>query len=313
MMALVLKGGIAAVVLGALLLAGGLWLGIQAGRAVADSGQAAPAPDAQVADSPVSTPQPGKPRPAFTGLQQSVVSLLQAAGVSGGVTVAELGGPSPQTWAYDGDQQYVAASTYKLPLLMMDAQNVSAGRWHANDSLCYQDGDWEDGWYGDYTDGVCMPRSQLEQRIGHDSDNTAAHILVRYAGGTGSLNAYAHSHGTRESEFYDPNTTTTNDLARLLVDEAAGRAGGQAAQRYLYPLLTHTSYEDGIPAGVPARASVVHKIGALDSVVNDAALVRAGPRGPYVLAICTQGAGGDAGWKLVADISRAVWQFEASR
>jgi hypothetical protein len=58
---------------------------------------------------------------------------------------------------------------------------------------------------------------------------------------------------------------------------------------------------------------VVHKIGILDSVVNDAALVQRGPRGAYVLAICTQGPGADAGWKLLADVSHAVWQFEAAR
>ena len=55
------------------------------------------------------------------------------------------------------------------------------------------------------------------------------------------------------------------------------------------------------------------KIGGLDDVINDAALVPQGPRGAYVLVVCTEGVGGDAGWKLIADISHAVWQFEASR
>jgi hypothetical protein len=44
-------------------------------------------------------------------------------------------------------------------------------------------------------------------------------------------------------------------------------------------------------------------------VFNDAGLVHNGPHGSYVLAICTQG----AGWQLVAEISRTVWQFESSR
>jgi beta-lactamase class A len=231
----------------------------------------------------------------------------------GGVTLVELGGTNPQGWALNGDQPFTAASTYKLPLLMEEAQNVTAGRWHGTDSLCYQDSDWEDGYYGDYQDGVCMSRSQLEHRVGLNSDNTAAHILVRYAGGTSALNKYAEAHGAKESAFYVPNMTTSSDLARLWVDEASAKAGGRAAQQYLYPILTHTSYEDGIPAGVPAGTTVVHKIGILDTVVNDAALVPRGPHGAYVLAICTDGPGGDAGWKLLADISHAVWQFEAAR
>jgi len=252
-------------------------------------------------------------RPGFDHLQAAVTQLLRAAGATGGVTVIELGGPAPQSWSYQGDQQFVAASTYKLPLLMEEAQYVVAGRWHGTESMCYQDGDWEDGWYTDYQDGTCLSRAQLEHRIGHDSDNTAAHILIRYDGGSGALNQYAKAHGAQSSSFFVPNSTTTNDLARLLADEASGRAGGRAAQQYLFPMLTHTSFEDGIPAGVPKGTTVVHKIGDLGGTVNDAALVQQGPKGAYVLAVCTQGEGGDAGWKLVADVSRAVWQYESSR
>ena len=127
------------------------------------------------------------------------------------------------------------------------------------------------------------------------------------------LNDYASRHGATESAFFYPNLTTSSDLARLWVDEASGRAGGGAAQVYLYPLLTRTSVEAGIPAGVPESATVVHKIGDIGDEVNDAALVESGPRGSYVLVVCTQGLGGDAGWKLVADISRAVWQYESTR
>jgi beta-lactamase class A len=295
----VLKAGIAAAVVGLLLLLAGVWVGFVLAR-----------PDGQ----PLGPVLGGAaPHPGFDPLQRSVAGILSAAGASGGVTLTELGGPGPQSWAYDGDRQFVAASTYKLPLLMEEAQNVAAGRWHGADSLCYEDSDYEDGYYDDYQDGTCMSRSELESRVGLSSDNTAAHILVRYDGGTDALNRYARSHGARESAFYDPNSTTTNDLARLWADEAAGRAGGKGAQRYLYPMLTHTLFEDGIPAGVPQGTTVVHKIGVLDTEVNDAALVPRGPRGGYVLAICTQGPGGDAGWRVLADISRAVWQFEATR
>jgi beta-lactamase class A len=256
---------------------------------------------------------PAVARPGFGALQQTVIRLFADAGASGGVTVSELGGPSPQTWSYDGDQTFVAASTYKLPLLMMEAQNVAAGRWRGIDSLCYQDGDWEDGYYTDYQDDTCMSRAQLDQRVGQSSDNTAAHILIRYDGGSSALNAYARSHGAQESAFFVPNTTSTSDLARLWVNEAQGRAGGRTAQQYLYPMLTHTAYEEGIPAGLGRRATAVHKVGILDAEVNDAALVLGGPRGSYVLSVCTSGPGGDPGWKLIADISRAVWAFEASR
>ena len=302
-----LKGGIAAAVIGVMFVVAGFWAGYSLSRhddqsdglgSAAAAGPAAPA---------------AATRPGFDALQRAVAQLVSAAGATGGVTLSELGGSNPQMWSLNGDRPFTAASTYKLPLLMEEAQNVAAGRWHGTDNLCYQDSDWEDGYYTDYQDGVCMSRSQLEHRVGLNSDNTAAHMLVRFAGGGAALNKYAQAHGAKQSAFYVPNTTTTSDLARLWVDEATEHAGGKPAQQYLYPILTHTAYEAGIPAGVPTGTIVVHKIGILDDEVNDAALVQKGPRGAYVLTICTQGPGGDAGWKVLANISRAVWQFEAAR
>jgi beta-lactamase class A len=297
-------------VLGVAFVLAGIWAGYSLARSSDQPAQAGPgaAADAGATPSPGDTAHPG-----FASLQRSVTGVLSAAGATGAVTMTELAGPGPRSWAYNGDEQFVAASTYKLPLLMEEAQGVAAGRWHGTDSLCYQDGDWEDGYYTDYQDGMCLSRSQLDNRAGQASDNTAAHVLVRYDGGGDALNRYARSHGARESAFYDPNSTTTNDLARLWVDEAGGRAGGRAAQQYLYPMLVHTLYEDGIPAGLPQGTPVFHKVGILEGEVNDAALVRNGPRDAYVLAICTQGPGGDAGWKVLADISRAVWDYERTR
>jgi beta-lactamase class A len=137
-------------------------------------------------------------------------------------------------------------------------------------------------------------------------------MLVRDMGGAGALNAYARSRGASESGFFDPNVTTATDLGRLWAAESQGQAGGAAAQAVLYPFLTHTSYERGIPAGVPANTTVVHKVGFIDAVDNDAALVN-GPNGAYILVVCTDGVGGDAGWDLIDHISQRVWQLEAAR
>ena len=250
---------------------------------------------------------------SFDALQQEVNDLLDQAGATGAVTLVELGGDQAQTWSLDGDVKFAAASTYKLPLLMEEAQLIATGRERSSEQVCFDTGDWEDGWYTDYKPGSCYTRGELMRRIGQNSDNTAAHMLVRDEGWTQALNDYASQHGAGESDFYYPNLTTTNDLAHLLVNEARGGAGGEGAQARLYPLLTHTAYEDGVPAGVPGSVTVVHKVGILDDAIDDAALVQGGPKGAYVLAIGTQGPGGEPGWKLVADISRAVWQFESTR
>ena len=273
----------------------------------------APLPSAagpQFTASPQPTAIPsGSPQPAartFNALETEVAQLLDSSGATGGVTLLELW--SDQSWSLNGDQSFVAASTYKLPVLMKDAEDIASGRASPNDELCYDPGDWEDGYFSDYEAGVCFTRAELDRRAGVYSDNTAAHILVRYDGGSEGLNAYARSYGATESAFYEPNTTSSNDLAQLWKAEAQGRAGGAGAQAYLYPLLTHTEYEEGIPAGVPAGETVVHKVGFLNGELNDAALVPGGPRGSYVLTVVTD----NGSWQLIAQVAQLVAQFEES-
>ena len=308
---------------GVLLLAGAFLLARQVDRplaadavgAIGDHAAAGTQAIQEDVPSAPATPVPATPVAetvtGLAGLEAQVEQLLEGASATGAVSLIELDGPNPQAWDVDGDQRFVAASTYKQPVLMEDAQNIAAGRANPNDSLCYQSTDWEDGYFSDYTDGRCYRRSELERRVGLYSDNTAAHILVRYDGGTAALNAYARAHGASESAFYYPNTTTSNDLARLWANEAAGQAGGAAAQQYLYPLLTHTAYERGVPAGVPAGTTVVHKVGFINGYLHDSALVTSGPNGPYVLSVLTNGS--TSGWTVLANISQAVWSYESSR
>ena len=246
-------------------------------------------------------------------LTAAVDRLVAASGGSAGVTLVELGGASPISWSFNGGEVFTAASTYKLAALMLLAEEVAAGSTDPNGYVCYQDSDYEDGWFDDYADGECYTRLDLAQRAGLYSDNTAGHMLVRDLGGADALNAWAASAGATQSVFFTDNTTTSGDLAALWAAEAKGRLGGPAAQAWLYPLLVGTSTETGIPAGVAARSTVAHKTGTIDLVENDAGLVESGPNGAYVLIVMTDSLGGDAGWQLIASISSTVWSFEAAR
>jgi beta-lactamase class A len=245
-------------------------------------------------------------------LVAALQQLAAASGASVGVTVVELGGSDPQSWSLDGGAVFTAASTYKLVALMMEAQNIASGSTDPNGLVCYQDSDYEAGWFDDYAPGECFTRNELASRAGQQSDNTAGHMLVRDVGGVDALNAWAASVGTTDSAFSDPNTTTAADLAVLWTAEAKGSLGGASAQAWLYRLLTGTTTEAGVPAGV-SGSTVVHKTGTIDAVENDAALVTAGPDGAYVLVVMTDGLGGSAGWAFIAGISANVWQEEQSR
>lgn len=272
---------------------------------------------------PPPMPPPTAPKPAvhaaavsnvpaptgYDGLQAQILQLFKKYKVDGGVALIELGGAHAGSWNLDGAEVFTAASTYKEPLLMMDTQRVVTGKASATDKICFQNGDYEPGYYGDYGVGACFQRKDLEYRVGHFSDNTAAHMLTRDNGGAGALNAFAKTNGAIGSAFFKPNTTTASDLANLWKSEYSGKLGGVAAHNYLYPILTHTYYEAGIPAGVPKSVQVVHKIGIVGSYLNDSALVLGGPKGDYILAICTKG----GSWPVLAQVSKLVWNFEVAR
>lgn len=244
-------------------------------------------------------------------LVANIQQLISESGATVGVTLVELRASDPVALSVNGHSVLSAASTYKLAALMLEAENVAAGRTDPNGAVCFQPDDYEAGWFDDYGDGVCLSRNELATRAGRYSDNTAGHMLVRDVGGAAALNDWAASHGTTSSAFFVGNTTTSDDLAALWVAEADGTLGGAAAQAWLYPFLTDSRSESGVPAGVPGVA-VVHKTGSVDAVDNDAALVTAGHAGPYVLAVMTDGSGGAAGWQLIANISAIVGQFEAA-
>jgi beta-lactamase class A len=238
--------------------------------------------------------------------------LISSSGAAAGVTVVELGGTNPVVWTVNADDVFTAASTYKLAVLMLEAENIATGKVDPNGLVCFQEDDFETGWFDDYEQGACYSRNELAVRAGTFSDNTAGHMLVRDVGGAETLNTWAASIGATSSSFFDGNTTTPADLASLWAAEARGDLGGAAAQAWLYPLLTSTRTESGVPAGV-SGATVVHKTGTIDLVDNDAALVTSSPSGPYVLVVMTDGLGGADGWQLISDISGVVWQFEAAR
>lgn len=246
-------------------------------------------------------------------LTATIEPLVQASGGSVGIALLELGGSSPLTWTYNGDEVFTAASTYKLAALMLEAENIAVGATDPDGVVCYEDADYEAGWFDDYADGLCYTRTELARRAGLYSDNTAGHMLVRDVGGADALNAWAASVGTRESVLFTDNTTSASDLATLWAAEAKGTLGGATAQAWLYPVLTGTVTEAGVPAGVQGRSAVVHKTGTIDQVENDAALVADGPNGPYVLVVMTDGLGGDAGWQLIASVASDTWSFEAAR
>ena len=141
------------------------------------------------------------PPPSAPTLSAAIEQAIAASGGRAAGAVIDLSGPQPVRFALHGDEQFVAGSTYKLPLLMAEAERIASGLASPLDQLCYEDSDAEAGWFTDYSPGMCLSVQEVAMRIGTYSDNTAAHMLADSIGGAGAINAYARSRGAQKSAF----------------------------------------------------------------------------------------------------------------
>src|SRR2546427_11570515 len=191
---------------------------------------------------------------AFDQLRSDLETIAARSGARVGISLQELSGARRNNLSLGGGASFTAASAYKVPLLMAEAQQIASGQARGADVLCFDPGDAEDGWFDDYALGSCFTRDELSLRAGRYSDNTAARILVRYLGGADALNTYAKSIGMTASVLWVPNTTTPDDLPAAWVKAALGRLGGAAARQRVFAVLTHTAKEQGYTHGLTANA-----------------------------------------------------------
>ncbi|OLB08493.1 MAG: hypothetical protein AUH14_01070 [Candidatus Rokubacteria bacterium 13_2_20CM_69_15_1] len=226
---------------------------------------------------------------AFDQLRTDLEAIAARSGARVGISLQELSGPRRNTLSLGGSASFTAASAYKVPLLMAEAQQIASGQARGADVLCFNPGDAEDGWFDDYDLGSCFTRDELSLRAGRYSDI-----------------------GMTASMLWVPNTTTPDDLRAAWVNAALGRLGGATSRQWLFPLLTHTVNEHGIPAGLPASATVVHKVGTLDGMENDSGYIVNG-RSSYVLSVAVDGIDENLGWSLIAQISTRIGQYESGR
>ncbi len=85
------------------------------------------------------------------------------------------------------------------------------------------------------------------------------------------------------------NTTTSTDLAALLLRLMEGTAVSKEADSTMIDVMSGNIFSTMIPSGLPPDARVVNKTGLITNVQHDAAIIYPASQRPYVLVILTQG------------------------
>lgn len=192
-----------------------------------------------------------------------------------GISMIELDGKKRRA-DYNGDKQFVTASTYKLfPAYTLLKQIDNGQR------------SWEE-------------HANCFNKMISVSDNACAEAFLELLG----LKTITHDVqgiGLKNSTFMKEGGpyTTANDLTLLLGMLASGQNFSSAGQQRLVNAMKGNIFRRGIPAG--AQGTVADKVGFLDGLLHDAAIVY-GPSGTYVLAIMTDG----SSWDKIAELTRQL-------
>jgi beta-lactamase class A len=268
----------------------------------------------------------GRPKDVSAAIQERVAK----GGADVGIVFRRLDGSV--TWSLQGDKAFHAASTMKIPVMVELFHQARQGKLNLDDPLVVKnefhsivDGSAfaldpkEDSEFELYKAvGQTRTLRQLCDLMITVSSNLATNLLIEKLG-VQSIRAGVHAlhadgmnvlRGVEDQKAFDKhlnNTTNAQGLAALLLAIVEGKAVDAEASREIVEILQRQSFNEGIPAGLPAGTRVAHKTGEITKIHHDAAIVFA-PK-PFVLVVLVGGLEDKKqSAALIADIAHFAYQ-----
>ncbi|HYT75742.1 MAG TPA: serine hydrolase [Vicinamibacterales bacterium] len=268
-------------------------------------------------------------QPPAADLRARLQKLIDSSGAEVAIVMRSLDGSHELT--LDGDKEFHAASTMKVPVMIELFRQAEAGQLSLDERLPINnafhsivDGSVYQLSVGDDSDaevykniGKTLTLRQLCEAMITVSSNFAANLLIERVGvenirrtvtrlGADGMHVLR---GVEDQKAFDKglnNTTTARALAVLMQKIAAGEAVSRKSDAEMVEVLKRQTFKDAIPAGLPADTPIAHKTGTITKIHHDAAIVY-GPR-PYVLVVLVRGIEDQTkSAALIAAISREVW------
>ena len=285
----------------------------------------------------VQGPGTGGQRPGRNGasadssaLEEDVRAAITASGAEVAVAFRTLDGRSELL--IDPDKPFHAASTMKVPVMIELFRQAADGRLSLegpmpirNQFTSIVDGSSYKLSEGDDSDkeiyaaaGRTLTARQLNEAMITVSSNFAANLLIEKLGVENIRDTVARldadgmtvRRGVEDQKAFDKglnNTTTARGLLVLFEALARGKAVSEASDREMMAVLKRPTFNDGIPAGVPAGTAVAHKTGSITRIQHDAGVVYAAR--PDTLVILVRGIEDQKKSKaLIAQLSRIVYK-----
>lgn len=216
-----------------------------------------------------------------SALDSGIAALVSAFPGRAAVWVSDPGLAQP-LYARDPDRAVVAASLYKLAVLLEAERQVELGRVRYSDRLVIVPEDITD-------DGSFFPSGTelsvdeaLEEMITRSDNGTAVHLWRML--GPAAINATLERSGLRgfrvQADRFEENVASARAVGTFLTLLAKRQLLSPAASDRMLRRLERQHVRDRIPAQLPDGVVVAHKTGNLPGIVHDAGIIwaRSGPR-----------------------------------
>lgn len=203
-------------------------------------------------------------------------------------------------------EEFPAASLIKLPVMVAAYQAHESGDVDLDDKqqLSADDITGGAGSLQNEKPGYEITLRDAIKLMGKESDNTAYRLVVRILG-EDRMKRSINSFGMTQTDVSE-NITIPGEIGDLLVKLAKGEILITKDRDELFEFITKTEYEDLLPKGIPDDIRVVHKYGALVSVLNDAGVVFSAK--PYVVVVMTKSVNEIDAKKIIPEISKFIYE-----
>lgn len=256
--------------------------------------------------------------PAFVDTQALSNRLKEIAeGHEGTYGVAVLEPASGTRISLRGDEEFMAASIGKLPVLATLYRAGAQGELDLDEEIPILAGDIRD--YGDGellafpVDDFLSLRESAYRMVNH-SNNITWSMLDRRLGAE-RIRSELEEMGIRSSRYSDDLSgyfTTPNDVLLLLEKISDPRFTSEEFAAEMLNTMTETHLEDRIPEKLPLEARVAHKTGSYDDNFGDAGIVfytdLQGVEKHYYLVVFAEDMGEYEARDAVQNMSLAVYE-----
>lgn len=202
---------------------------------------------------------------------------------------------------YNQNTYFMAASTIKVPVVMLYYDKIEEGEIGLSDTLLYNSDDYEAGGgstAADYRVGERIPLSYLLEQTIVNSDNTALNILIENIGYT-----QCKEELTKYSDVELPEDFYTSNIANVSYYYDVLQYLYQNADKYseLIEYMKISSDGQYLKANLP-QYEVAHKYGSYDGYVHDYGIIYG--QNAYLIGVFTNGVANAS--ELIADIGEEV-------